>query len=249
MRVLFSTLLIVLVTVVSLTAQNFSDYQDVIYLKNGSVIKGIIIEEIPGTSVKIQSGQNIFHYELSEIAKFTRERLTEEEEKKQRTNFSFKPKGFVFNYELGLTDLIYNGDQTPMASIILSHGYQFNPHIYLGLAAGGEFSSQGTHSVPVYLDFRSYLMKTRATPMLGMGLGYQMLYSSGGNSFGSSNSIINGFLINPTVGVRVAVNEKVALGLNLGYRFTGIPLKASPLSSSVQLSANHGIIVRMCVSF
>jgi hypothetical protein len=39
-----------------------TNYEDVVYLKNGSIIHGIIIEQIPNESLKIKSGQNIFVY-------------------------------------------------------------------------------------------------------------------------------------------------------------------------------------------
>ena len=42
-------------------------YEDVIVLKNGSEIHGMIIEEKPNIYIKIQSGDNIFVYQLDEI--------------------------------------------------------------------------------------------------------------------------------------------------------------------------------------
>ena len=42
-------------------------YEDVVILKNGSEIHGIIIEEKPNVYIKIQSGDNIFVYQLDEI--------------------------------------------------------------------------------------------------------------------------------------------------------------------------------------
>ena len=38
-----------------------------IYLKNGSVIYGMIIEQKPGEYYKIKSGMNIFVYDVDEI--------------------------------------------------------------------------------------------------------------------------------------------------------------------------------------
>lgn len=49
-------------------------YQDVVYLKNGSVIRGTIIEIVPDKSLKIQtSDQSIFVYKMEEIEKMTKE--------------------------------------------------------------------------------------------------------------------------------------------------------------------------------
>ena len=48
-------------------------YEDVVYLKNGSIIRGIIIEQAPNRHIKIQSGQNVFVYQMDEIDKMTKE--------------------------------------------------------------------------------------------------------------------------------------------------------------------------------
>lgn len=48
--------------------------QDVVYLKNGGMIRGIIIEQVPGTSLKIQTRDgSVFVYRMDEIERITRE--------------------------------------------------------------------------------------------------------------------------------------------------------------------------------
>ena len=47
---------------------------DVVYLKDGSVIRGIIVENIPGQSILIETFDgNRFRYRLSDVEKMTRE--------------------------------------------------------------------------------------------------------------------------------------------------------------------------------
>ena len=49
-------------------------WQDVVYLKNGSVIKGIVIEQVPNESLKIQTTDgSIFVYEMNQVAKIAKE--------------------------------------------------------------------------------------------------------------------------------------------------------------------------------
>lgn len=56
--------------------------QDVVYLKNGSVIRGLIIEQVPNKSIKVQArDESIFVYQMDEI-----EKLGKEED----TSYSFK---------------------------------------------------------------------------------------------------------------------------------------------------------------
>jgi hypothetical protein len=49
------------------------EYEDVIYLKDGSEIHGMIIEQKPNEYIKIKSGSNIFVYQMDEIDKITKE--------------------------------------------------------------------------------------------------------------------------------------------------------------------------------
>src|SRR5258708_14302 len=46
--------------------------EDVVYLKNGSIIHGTITEEVPGQSIKIETNDgNVFVYGVKEIKKIT----------------------------------------------------------------------------------------------------------------------------------------------------------------------------------
>src|SRR3954452_12312362 len=48
--------------------------QEVVYLKNGSIIRGAIIEQVPNKSIKIQTGDgSVFVYQMDEVEKITKE--------------------------------------------------------------------------------------------------------------------------------------------------------------------------------
>ncbi|MDQ7815388.1 MAG: hypothetical protein RDU14_00010 [Melioribacteraceae bacterium] len=72
MKKIISTLIMIVFFVSFVAAQ--SQYIEVIYLKNGSMLKGIIVESIPNKSVKIQTKDgNIFSYNIDEVEKITKE--------------------------------------------------------------------------------------------------------------------------------------------------------------------------------
>jgi hypothetical protein len=76
MKQFFVVLSTVFLLQILLVAVVFSQNQskDVVYLKNGSVIKGDIIEQIPNKSIKIQTSDgNIFVYDFSDIEKIAKE--------------------------------------------------------------------------------------------------------------------------------------------------------------------------------
>jgi len=61
----------------ALIVSSQTNMEDVVYLKNGSVIRGMILEIIPNQSVKIKSDRNIFVYKMDEIEKITKEESNE----------------------------------------------------------------------------------------------------------------------------------------------------------------------------
>jgi hypothetical protein len=55
-------------------SENKPEYIDVVYLKNGGVIRGMIIEQTPNVQIKIQTKDgSIFVYKMEEIEKMTKE--------------------------------------------------------------------------------------------------------------------------------------------------------------------------------
>ena len=54
-----------------------AEYEDVIYLKDGSVIYGIIIEQKPGEYYKIKSGKNVFVFNVDEVDVLKKEIIDE----------------------------------------------------------------------------------------------------------------------------------------------------------------------------
>ena len=70
MMFLFFSILILSV----LGSNVFADTIDVVYLKNGSIIRGMVVETIPNETIKIRTADgSIFVYSLDEVEKITKE--------------------------------------------------------------------------------------------------------------------------------------------------------------------------------
>ena len=90
MKKLIAVMLFLTISIISLAQQN---YQDVVYLKNGGIIHGIIIELIPNKSIKIQTtDNNVFAYQMDEIDKIIKEPL---EIDTKQNNINQKRKGYI----------------------------------------------------------------------------------------------------------------------------------------------------------
>ncbi len=73
MKKLFLSLAFMALTTLLLAQQG---YEDVVYLKNGTILHGVIIEQIPNKSIKIQTAdRNVFVFKIDEIERFTKEEV------------------------------------------------------------------------------------------------------------------------------------------------------------------------------
>ena len=82
-------------------------YEDVVILKNGSEIHGIIIEQKPNEYIKIQSGQNVFVFQMDEIEVMKKEIVSNEDFSNDKSESNIFDK----NHSIGigfLTNKNYN---------------------------------------------------------------------------------------------------------------------------------------------
>jgi hypothetical protein len=88
-----------------------------------------------------------------------------------------------------------------------SHGYQFNPHFFLGAGLAIQpYTGGGIWKVPVFVQARTDQQWGKFTPFGDLRVGYDI-----GDSDGSS-----GYYFSPTVGYRFNWGRKVGLNVALG---------------------------------
>ena len=89
MKKYLTLLLFAVITTVSFAQ---GTYQEVVYLKNGSIIKGVIIEQVPNKIIKIQTADgSVFVHRMDEIEKITKETIPGEE----KVVSAEKRKGYI----------------------------------------------------------------------------------------------------------------------------------------------------------
>jgi len=217
-----------------------TNYEDVIYLKDSSVVRGVIIEQVPNQTVKIQTNQlNVYVYRIDDILKITKEKI-QEPPKERKFNFkiesakdgNIKKSGYTNISEINLgfvvgsspmDDLALDGafgDITRNFSIGIQtvNGYQFNPYFNLGAGVGLQFHSIML-MVPLFADMRFTLMPTRFAPYISFAAGYSLtpLDIFGFKEVGDDNK--GGILLSPAVGVKFFVKPRLAMNLGLGLRY------------------------------
>lgn len=185
-----------------------SNYQDVVYLKNGSIIRGVIIEQVPNKSIKIETAdRNVFVYQMDEIEKMTKEPNNGKSlSTLKSTGLKSGYKGIVeLGYQVGIGD--FGLDRL---KINIINGYQFNPYFSLGIGTGMRyyFDVDGL-LIPVFADFRANFTDNKFSPYFSLGIGY---------SFDATYDFEGvGFLLNPTLGLSIQISDKSAINVGLGY--------------------------------
>ena len=197
MLVIFSMLL---AGVLSVHAE---ELQEVVYLKNGSVIRGVILELVPDSSVKIQTQDgNIFVYNMSEVEKITKEAKTDPEP----YGYQITPRyrGSVSLYMGGgLTDY----DVSFMAST--SHGVQLTPEFFAGGGFGiASYGGYNGCAIPFFINGRAEIhniLKRNVSPYGDVKLGY-------------SAGRIHGVFFSPEMGCHFFFgHKKCGIGVGLAY--------------------------------
>ncbi len=143
--------------------------QDVVYLKNGSIIHGTIVEEVPDKSIKIETHDgDVFVYQMNEIAKITKEpyRTPVDEE----GNSVSTGGGYAGSFEVGINQIMSNFSGTTLLAVHLVNGFRIG-RSSLGLGLGAE-TAQGVTIIPVWIDSHSYFTDGDVRPGLYGHLGY-----------------------------------------------------------------------------
>ena len=203
---------LIVFTLISTIVLAQNNYQDVVYLKNGSVIRGVIIEQVPNESIKIETAdRSIFVYKMDEIQKLTKEEKTvakvdnlapvNESEGLQRGYRGIAELG----YQFGLGD--YGMDRLKINMI---NGGQISPYFFIGGGVGLRYYFDADAAlIPVFVHARANVLDKKVSPYFALSIGY---------AFNASNDFeAVGLLVSPSSGVTFNVSERVALNVGLSY--------------------------------
>ena len=185
------------------------EYQETLYLKNGSVIKGVVIEQIPGVSLKMQTNDgSIFAYKMEDVEKITKEAPFVSSGRKIKGKAKATCIGYRGFVDDGYTFGVGKWKNAGRLEMTMSHGYQVVPWFYVGLGVGIHYwEDMDFGNIPLFADFRADFLESSVTPFLDLKIGY---------AFGLNDND-NGFYCNPSVGVRFAVSSSYGINVGLGY--------------------------------
>jgi len=181
--------------------------EDVIYLKDGSIYRGVIIEQIPNVSMKIQTlGGNVFAVQIADVAKFTKEKkevdpLTVDGQcghmgwghwRKDTIAFAPRKKGYFNQVQVLL--------ENKQGGVRVINGYKFGRLGYLGVGIGfdrvwsspfnkwvNDLEDEALEGIylPLYLFYSGDIMNRRITPYYTVEAGYAMAFGGMDDEFES----------------------------------------------------------------
>jgi hypothetical protein len=239
---IFRALFIVLFIVSSAQLASSQTRKDIVYLKNGSVIKGTILEMVPNGNIKIETTDgSIFIYGMDEVEKTGKEEIKKTEVKPQTVYQEIKakeeeqltPSGYFILAKFGPKLSVLEGEVIDI-SVGVINGFHVNKYLSLGLgleAAQFSFGDNQNSSIPIYpiyLDGRFNIPKERVNPVFLFQFGYSFTGTptlSNNNSYYSDfvpSSGKGGLYMAVGAGFRVLINKTFAFVADGGFAFQSL---------------------------
>jgi len=224
-KILISLCLLLFVTLTVAAQSN----QDVVYKKDGSEIRGTIVEQVLGEYLRIRIlGGTIFQIKYEEIDKLAQEESAGSAESYLRGSrrpsifkqpYTAKTKGLYQVAEMGML-IGQNRWGSSEGNLTFSYaiGYRFHPRLAVGLgAAYVRFTD--TQTIPLYLDLRGDILPSkRNTPFYFAGFGYGIDNSESWNDEWFSIDHDGGVHTHFGVGYKAQV-AKIGLLFSIGQEF------------------------------
>jgi hypothetical protein len=183
--------------------------QDVIYLKNGWIIRGELIRQNDKLRI-ITANKNEFVFTQQEVDRIERE--------DKMLPFRYKEKGFSHYTEMGALAANNNSDinvNTSAFSFQTVNGYKFNQWLFTGLGLGVDLYATETF-IPLFGSIRGDFSKNRSViPYYFVDGGY------GVNITGNADESIEnsgGLLLASGIGIKVQFQNNTAFLLSAGFR-------------------------------
>lgn len=189
------------------------NWQDVVYLHNGSILRGYLTDDSTEEIIKLEiTGKNLFVFSKAEVSRVTREYT--------RSDFKYPyTKGYQNITELGISVGNASAGEFGFARKIdistnTFNGYLFNPHLALGFSTGVDTYDQLTY-LPVGIGLRGDFTKTQVRPYYSFDTGYTLDWLNNPNLPGNYEG---GFFWNPAVGIKFNSRKYHAFLLTIGFK-------------------------------
>ena len=205
-------ILLALITTLSTTANGQGEVHgdkktDVVYLKNGSVIRGEILEIKQDMHIRIRySDSRELLIDFNEIDRVGSDKALEWR--------NYRSSGYM--NRSGLELLSGSGNSTFRFATI--HGKHFNSHLSAGLGIGITPYNDPTNLIPFFANFNYRLLKANTSPFIFLKAGYNFsVYNHNDSQNLPLDEHTGGLLLNPGAGIEFNVSRGFGWYVQAGY--------------------------------
>ncbi len=201
----------------SLQAQSYTQ-EDVLYLKNGSVIRGQIVVHVPGSHIRIEIlGGSELLYDIDEIdlikhepSKYRRIKL---KLRKEYVPISFRKRGIYNRFGLGFG--FGENEWGPVINVSYQYslGYHFNQYMNVGIGSGLEPYESGL-IMPFWAELHGDLLQKVISPHYLLQVGYGYAAVRGWNI----DRMDGGVYAHAAVGFKVNTRRRAEWIFTLGFK-------------------------------
>lgn len=186
---------------------------DILYLKDGSMIRGTLVESIAGSHVRFKTLEgDVRQYPMSEVDR------TKIAGKNNRPVLELKGIGYSHSTNVGLMvgNNGYGGSIGPSLQTI--NGIRIGPHWSTGIGTGLEDFSYGPQ-IPLFAHGRYALLKGDVTPYFDGMAGYSFSLGNNRVYYDFAEETSGGITAGIGAGVRFMVGSRTGITVGMGYRF------------------------------
>lgn len=187
---------------------------DVVYLNNGNVVEGVIIESVPDVSIRIRAlNGNEYDYKMIEIRKIdTKLIVPEESQRAAYVHHDDLEKGYWYAVEGSYGHAVFRSNSDGYAQLSFTNGYRLNEYLRVGGGFGARWyvvnnscrHASNDWSFPIYVNARGNVISQNVLRVVPFW------------SFDTGVAINDGFFFSPTFGVRLG-GKRSNLLLALSY--------------------------------
>jgi hypothetical protein len=192
--------------------------QDVVYLNNGSVIRGKILEN-NSEQLKIEScSKNVFVLKKSEIQDITVEPST--------TNFPMKKKGYYNFTSIGTVFGSALNEKPAPFSLLMEHNFRTGKYFAAGIVTGIEFLNEAV--MPLGGNIKLMLPTTYGnTFFTGISCGYSISLETPPfiDEYYNVTDASGGVMFNAELGAIFPLERNLSLFIAAGYRYNELNYK------------------------
>jgi hypothetical protein len=203
--------------------------EDVIYLSDGSIIRGIVqTDSTSGTIRILNHAGDTWVFNLSAVDSLKRER-------------PFEYKALLFNqhgfeYNINAEFLIRSRNNAIGNAVIpgidMVFGYRINPYFSAGAGMGMEFFE--TMEIPLSLSVRARISGRALSPLILVKAGYTLPAEKRPSDWDYNYTSYGGFNGTVGLGIERILNENASFLLSFSYHYQALNYYLTPLGPWIQ---------------